>query len=67
MLCYDAIIKSDIKFSNINWRKGTQYIAMNMDATEARISLLRRVLPRRLTRKGSRPWVTGRMVGEQNN
>ena len=46
-ICYDAVMKSKIKFMNINYRKGLPYIAINMNKTDQRTSPLWRVLPRR--------------------
>ena len=44
-LCYEAIMASKIKFSNINYRN--TYIAINLNKTDQRLPPLWRVLPRR--------------------
>ena len=36
--CYNAIIKSGVKFNNINYRKALLYLAINMHKTDQRTS-----------------------------
>ena len=55
-------MKSSIKFSNINHKKASTYVAMNMTAVEAANHPLGRVLPKRRSKTGSRPWVTGNVM-----
>ena len=65
-LCYEAVMKSSIKFSNINYRKARLYIATNMNKTDQRLSPLWRVLPRRTSKGGVRPGVTASPDQEEN-
>ena len=58
-ICYEAVLKTSIKFSNVDFKKGSIYVAMNMTDEERTIHPLGRVLPRRKSKTGSRPWVTG--------
>ena len=65
-LCYKAIMKSKIRFSNINYRKARLYIAINMNKTDQRLSPLWRVLPRRTSGGGVRPGVTSSPENEED-
>ena len=60
-ICYHAILRSSIKFNNINYQKASIYVAMNLTREEAAIHPLGRVLPKRKHQRSSRPWVTGSM------
>jgi hypothetical protein len=65
-ICFEAIMKSKIIFSNINYRKARLYIATNMNKTDQRTSPLWRVLPRRTSRGGVRPGVTASPDNEEH-
>ena len=65
-LCYKAIMKSKIQFSNINYRKARLYIAINMNKTDQRLSPLWRVLPRRTSGGGVHPGVTSSPENEEH-
>ena len=65
-ICYDAVIKSKIKFFNINYRKALLYLAINMNKTDQRTSPLWRVLPRRTSKAGVRPGVTSSPENEEH-
>ena len=58
-ICYKAILNSSIIFNNINYLRASIYVAMNLTSDEAKIHPLGRVLPKRVHKTGSRPWVTG--------
>ena len=58
-IVFKAIMESDIKFENINYKEGARYLALNWSRQECRMSKLWRVLPRRASKQGSRPGVTG--------
>ena len=64
--CYNAIIKSGVKFNNINYRKALLYLAINMHKTDQRTSPLWRVMPRRTSGGGVRPGVTANPDKEQH-
>jgi hypothetical protein len=57
VICYNAIMESNISFGSINYRQARMYLAMHMTEAEQRISPLRRVLPTREA-SGVRPGVT---------
>ena len=57
-ICYNTIMKSNISYNNINYRKALLYLAITMNKTDQRTSPLWRVLPRRTSRGGVRPGVT---------
>ena len=66
-ICYDAVMASKIKFSNIDYRKARLYIASNLNKTDQRLSPLWRVLPRRKKSVGGvRPGVTASPECEEN-
>ena len=65
-ICFEAVLKSKIVFKNINYRKALLYIAINMNKTDQRTSLLWRVLPRRTSRGGVRPGVTSYPNNEEH-
>ena len=64
--CYQAIVKSRIRFNNINFKKALLYLAINMNKTDQRTSPLWRVLPRRTSRGGVRPGVTSFPENEEH-
>ena len=66
ILCYDAVMKSSIRFDNINYRKASQYIAMNLTKEEQTLSNLQRVLPIRTAKGGVRPCVSAKTDNEEN-
>ena len=65
-ICFEAIMKSSVKFQNINYRKARLYIATCMNKTDQRTSPLWRVLPRRTARVGVRPGVTASPTNEEH-
>ena len=65
-LCYNAIMKSNISFSNINYRRALLYLAITMNKTDQRTSPLWRVLPRRTSGGGVRPGVTASPENEKH-
>ena len=64
--CYKAIMKSGVKFNNINYRKALLYLAINMHKTDQRTSPLWRIMPRRTSGGGVRPGVTANPDKEQH-
>ena len=66
-ICYQAVLNTSIKFNNIDYRKGSIYVAMNMTEEERNIHPLGRVLPWRRSKTGSRPWVTGVMKNAEDS
>ena len=58
-ICYKAVLESDMKFENIDYKEAVRYIAMHWSESQCRMSDLRRVLPTRTSVKGVRPGVTG--------
>ena len=45
LICYQAILDSDVKFLNFNFRAASLYIAMHLTEEEQRRSYLYRVIP----------------------
>jgi hypothetical protein len=66
IICYQAILDSDVKFLNFNFKVAGLYIAMHMTEEEQRRSPLYRVLPRRTTKAGVRPGVSANPKNEEN-
>ena len=66
-ICYQAILKTTIKFSNIEFQKVSNYVAMNMTEDERTIHPLGSILRRRKSKTGSRPWVPGMMKNGENS
>ena len=50
-LVYEAILETDMKFHNINYKEGVRYLARNWSEQECRTSDLKRVLPWRANRR----------------
>ena len=65
-LCYEAVLKSKINFTNINYKKARLYITINMNKTDQGTSQLWRVLPRRTSRGGVRPGVPASPDNEEH-
>ena len=55
----EAVIKSNVVFEEFDFMEGARYLALNWSADECRNSRLRRVLPTRRKRKGTRPGMKG--------
>ena len=58
-IVYEAVLKTKIKFQNIDWMEGCKYVALTSTEQECRLGPLRRVLPRRRATTGTRPGITG--------
>ena len=58
-IVYEAVLKTKIKFENIDWVEGCKYIAITSTEQECRLGPLKRVLPRRRCVTGTRPGITG--------
>ena len=58
-LVYEAVLKSEIKWTNLDYIEASRYIALNWTEEQCSQSKLRRVLPRRRSNKGTRPGVRG--------
>ena len=55
----EEVIRTDMKFENVDYLEATRYLALNWSQEECRKSPLRRVLPWRRKRKGTGPGITG--------
>ena len=51
--------ETDMKFSNVDFLEATRYLALNWDQDTCNRSKLRRVLPWRRGKRGTRPGMTG--------
>jgi hypothetical protein len=58
MICYEAILKSGIRFDGIDFQKAGKYVAMHLTKEEQALSPLSAVLPRRTAKGGVRPGVS---------
>ena len=54
-LIYNAIMKTDIKWSHIDFMEAVRYIALNWTEEQCKKSSLRRVLPTKRGTRGTRP------------
>ena len=55
----DEIRRTKMEFSNIDYLEATRYLALNWSQEECKKSKLRRVLPWRRKKRGTRPGITG--------
>ena len=55
----DEVKQSDIKFENVDYLEAARYLALNWTAEQCRDSKLRRVLPVRRGKHGTRPGMRG--------
>ena len=55
----DEVKGTDMKFSNVDYLEATRHIVLNLSSEECRRSILRRVLPWRRGRRGTKPGITG--------
>ena len=58
-IVYDAVMRTKVRFENIDWMEGCKYIALTSTEQECRIGPLKRVLPTRRSVNGTRPGITG--------
>ena len=54
-----SVMESKVKIKGVNYKEAARYVALNSSESEVRFSGLRRILPWRRYRKGTRPGVTG--------
>ena len=66
IICYQAILDSNINFQNFNYLVAGKYIAMHLTEEEQRRSPLYRVLPRRTTKNGVKPGVSSKPKNDEN-
>ena len=66
IIIFNAILNTDIKFLNFNYRVASVYIAMHLTPDEVRRSPLGRVLPKRSAKGGVRPGVSANPRNEEN-
>ena len=55
----EEVIRTDMEFDNIDYLEATRYLALNWSEEQCRTHPLRRVLPWRRGRRGTRPGMTG--------
>ena len=58
-LVYEAVMRSELKWTNLDYVEATRYLAMNWSEEQCNRSKLRRVLPTRRSKQGTRPGVRG--------
>jgi hypothetical protein len=54
-----AVMESDLKWEGVNWKEAVRFLVLGRDEPWCRSSKLRRVLPWRRSKKGTRPGLTG--------
>ena len=55
----DEVLRTDLRFMNVDYLEATRYLVLNWSEEECRMSSLRRVLPHRRGRRGTRPGMRG--------
>ena len=65
-IVFNAVMESEIKFKGMNYIEAARMIALTSSEQECRLSILKRVLPVRRSKQGTRPGITGEdpMSGE---
>ena len=58
-IVYNAVMESEVKFSGVNFTEAARMIALTSSEQECRLGQLRRVLPVRRSKNGTRPGITG--------
>ena len=58
-IIYRAVMETTVEFKGVNYQEGCRYIALTSTAQECRLGPLKRVLPIRRHKPGTRPGVTG--------
>ena len=58
-IVYNAVMDSDVKFSGMNYTEAARMIALTSSEQECRLGPLKRVLPTRRSKNGTRPGITG--------
>jgi hypothetical protein len=58
-IVYKAMLETEIKFKNIDFKEAIRYIALNWTEKECRTSNIWKLLPWRSKKQGVRPGMTG--------
>jgi hypothetical protein len=66
LICYQAVMNTEVVFQNINYHIAAKYIAICLTDTEQRLSPLYSVLPRRTAKNGVKPGVTSKPEDDKN-
>ena len=61
-LVYEAVLESKVEFKGLNHKEVITYLALNMNITEARHAKIAHLLPKRRSRRGRRPLITGKQA-----
>ena len=56
---YNAVVESSLEFEMVDDKEAARYIALNLTSAQVRVHPLRRVLPWRNKKTGTRPIITG--------
>ena len=64
IICHDAVMNTNIKFKN--YKIAAKFVSIHLSETEARLSPLFPILPRRTSRQGVRPGVTSNPDNESS-
>ena len=60
----EAMLNTNIVFNGVNYKAALHYLALILSDTQIYLSGLRRVIPRRSKKKGTKPTITGPQAGE---
>ena len=55
----DEVMRTDMKFTNIDYLEAARYLVLNWSVEESRSSGLRRILPTRKGKRGTKPGIRG--------
>ena len=58
-VCYQSVMDSEVSYEGVDYLEAVRYLALNMTEQECRLSPLRRVIPYRRGKTGTRPGITG--------
>ena len=58
-IVYNSVMESEVKLSGVNFTEAARMLALTSSEQECRLGPLRRVLPVRRSKKGTRPGITG--------
>ena len=58
-IVYNAMLKTDVKFKGVNYQEACRMIALTSSEQECRLGPLKRVLPVRRYKNGTRPGISG--------
>lgn len=58
-IVYQAMMETEVKFAGVDYMEAARFIALTSTEQECRLSKLKRTLPRRRSKNGTKPGITG--------